>query len=269
MNESHRRPDRTIGFGVIAGLAPDLLAALAVEVERLGYGAFWINDSGRPEADGLAGLATVAAAAPSLVLGVGVIPLDRRAPGAIAEHVRALGLPLDRLRLGVGSGGSKQPLGLVRDGVGQLRVALPAARIFVSALGPRMSSLAGEVADGVLFNWAVPDRLAETRLRVGEGEAAGGRRPIEQWAYVRAAVGPNARDRLAQEAAQYARSPAYGRAFAAMGRPLADVGVTGDDLGDQLRPYRDLLDGVVVRALPPAWDLDGALAIARAGAPRP
>jgi hypothetical protein len=38
----------------------------AVRVAQLGYGSFWINDSGRPDADGLAGLAVVAAAAPGL-----------------------------------------------------------------------------------------------------------------------------------------------------------------------------------------------------------
>src|SRR5207302_1016581 len=154
-----------------------------------GFESFWINDSGRPEADGLAGLALVHASAPQLALGVGVLPLDRRNPAEIASEVMRLGLPLDQLRLGVGSGGSKRPLELVRGGVATLREKLPAARIFVGALGPRMSRLAGEVADGVLFNWAVPSRLEVLSAHVAEGEQATGRGPIERWGYVRATAG--------------------------------------------------------------------------------
>jgi alkanesulfonate monooxygenase SsuD/methylene tetrahydromethanopterin reductase-like flavin-dependent oxidoreductase (luciferase family) len=261
-------PDRTLGFGVVAGLAPDLLTALAREVSSLGYGAFWINDSGRADADGLAGLAVVAAAAPALDLGVGVMPLDQRSPAAIADEVRHLGLPLDRLRLGVGSGGEQhRPLGLVRDGVGALREGLPGARIVVSALGPRMSELAGEIADGVLFNWAVPERLAANGVQVDEGALETGRAHVERWTYVRTAVGADARSRIGAEAAKYARSPAYGRTFEAMGVPLDEIGLPGDAIVDQLPAYRHAVDGVVIRALPVAWTLEDVATIARAAAP--
>jgi alkanesulfonate monooxygenase SsuD/methylene tetrahydromethanopterin reductase-like flavin-dependent oxidoreductase (luciferase family) len=261
-------PDRGLGFGVVAGLDPALLAPLAVEVAAFGYGAFWINDSGRPDADGLAGLALVDRVAPTLDLGVGVLPLDRRAIPDIAREVRELGLPLDRLRLGVGSGGEMgRPLGLVRDGVAALREQLPGARIFVSALGPKMSRLAGEVADGVLFNWAVPERLALVSGLVEEGARVAGRPPVDRWTYVRAAVGADARDRIEAEGRRYARSGGYAAAFEAMGVPFAEVGVAGDDLRDQLSTYRAVVDGVVVRALPPSWTLEAALAIARAAAP--
>jgi alkanesulfonate monooxygenase SsuD/methylene tetrahydromethanopterin reductase-like flavin-dependent oxidoreductase (luciferase family) len=267
MTHQRNAPDPNLGFGVIAGLAPDLLSALAPELAALGYGSLWINDSGTPETDGLAGLALVAAAAPSLELAVGVLPLDRRSPTQIADHVAELGLPLNRLRLGVGSGASTKPLVLVRHGVQDLRLRLPDARIFISALGPWMSRLAGEIADGVLFNWTIPARLAELSEIVAEGERETRRRPIERWAYVRAAVGPDARDRLAEEARRYAQAPAYGRAFESAGAPFEEVGVTASDLPLQLAPYREVLDGVVVRALPREWRLDDVLEIARAAAP--
>lgn len=266
MTDGGPRRARGFGFGVIAGLPADLLAPLSREVARLGYDMFWINDSGQPEADGLAGLATVAGAAPGLRLGVGVLPLDRRTPAQIAGHVLDLGLPLDRLLLGVGSGGAPKPLGLVREGVRELRDLLPGARIVISALGPRMSRMAGEIADGVLFNWAVPERLLDLSDRVAEGTRDAGRHPIERWAYVRAAVGAGALERLAAEAGRYAGYPAYGRAFAAMGAEFRDVGVAGDDLPARLAPYRAILDGVVVRALPREWTLSEALEIAAAAA---
>lgn len=268
MAAAHATTNNALGFGVIAGLDPELLAALAPEVAGLGYGSFWINDGGRPEADGLAGLAVVAAAAPTLDLGVGVLPLDRRTPADIARGLAALEGRLDRLRMGVGSGGAKEPLGLVRQGVRDLRLATPQVRIFIAALGPRMSKLAGEIADGVLFNWAVPQRLAEVSRLVAEGEREAGRGPIERWGYVRASVGPDARTRLGEEAQRYTQSPAYGRAFDAMGAAFEDVGVAGPDLASQLVPYRELLDGVVIRALPAEWTLENALEIARAAAPR-
>src|SRR4051812_48507995 len=96
--------DRSLGFGVVAGLPGALLEDLARAAHELRYGAFWINDSGRPDADGLAGLAVVAAAAPALDLGVGVLPLDKRSAAEIVDEVGRLALPLDRLRLGIGSG---------------------------------------------------------------------------------------------------------------------------------------------------------------------
>src|SRR5438270_396291 len=78
MPETSAPPDPTLAFGVVAGLEPELLTTLAREVVELGYGGFWINDGGTSQADGLAGLAIVAEAAPTLQLGVGVLPLDRR-----------------------------------------------------------------------------------------------------------------------------------------------------------------------------------------------
>lgn len=258
---------RPLGFGVMAGYGRAILELLAAEVARLGYASFWANDSARPEADGLADLAVVHRVAPSLVLGVGVIPLDRRPPAVIAADLRRLGLPLDRLRLGVGSGAeTARPLGLVRAGIAELRRELPGVRVFVAALGPRMCALAGEAADGVLFNWALPDRLAWTRARVAEGAEQAGRAAssVETWTYVRAAVGPDARERIGREAARYAMSPAYGRQFDAMAVPLDDVGAGGGDLRAQLSPYREVVDGVVVRALPARAALDDLLAIARA-----
>jgi alkanesulfonate monooxygenase SsuD/methylene tetrahydromethanopterin reductase-like flavin-dependent oxidoreductase (luciferase family) len=264
--------DQRLGFGVVAGLPDPLLRDLAREVERLGYGAFWINDGGRAGADGLAGLAVVASAAPTLRVGVGVLPLDRRSPGDVASAVRSLRLPRERLWLGVGSGAdAARPVGVVREGVAALRVGLPDARIAISALGPQMSRLAGEVADAVLFNWATPRRLAEASALVAEGSRRAGRGPVERWAYVRTAVGPDARARIGEEAARYGESPAYRRAFDAQAVPLDDIGIAGavgSDLSALVDAYRAAVDGVVIRALPRAWTLEEALDIARAAAPR-
>jgi len=52
---------------------------------------------------------------------------------------------------------------------------LPAAPVYLAALGPQMLRLAGEVADGALLNWATPDRIAVSRARIDEGMARAGR----------------------------------------------------------------------------------------------
>ena len=54
---------------------------------------------------------------------------------------------------------------------------LPPAPVYLAALGPQMLRLAGETADGVLLNWATPERIAVSRARVDEGAARAGRGP--------------------------------------------------------------------------------------------
>ncbi len=269
---SRNRPGAP-GFGVVAGLGADILEPLAREVVRLGYGSFWANDGGRPGADGLADLAVVHSVAPDLPLGVGVLPLDVRTPDAIADEVHRLELPVDRLWLGVGSGGGTKPIGIVRAGIGELRRHLPEARILVGALGPQMLRLAGELADGVLLNWTVPSRIPWAREQLDEGVGTAGRDPraIEVWAYVRCAVGPDARARIGGEAARYSKTPQYGRAIEALGVPLESIGMaatdpTGDGLAPQIESYRAALDGLVIRALPAGPTLADLVAIARAAA---
>jgi alkanesulfonate monooxygenase SsuD/methylene tetrahydromethanopterin reductase-like flavin-dependent oxidoreductase (luciferase family) len=52
---------------------------------------------------------------------------------------------------------------------------LPPAPVYLAALGPQMLRLAGETADGVLLNWATPERIAVSRLAVDAGAARAGR----------------------------------------------------------------------------------------------
>jgi alkanesulfonate monooxygenase SsuD/methylene tetrahydromethanopterin reductase-like flavin-dependent oxidoreductase (luciferase family) len=53
---------------------------------------------------------------------------------------------------------------------------LPAAPVYLAALGPQMLRLAGETADGVLLNWATPERIATSRAQVDAGAARAGRK---------------------------------------------------------------------------------------------
>ena len=140
------------GFALFAATAPEVIRASAREAEAVGYSSFWMNHPGAT--DGLAALAHAAQETRRIDLGVGVIPLHTRGPESIVQGVRAAALPLDRLLLGVGSP-NPSALARVRAGVAELRAQLQ-TRVIVAALGPQMCRLAGEVADGVLFNWLTP-----------------------------------------------------------------------------------------------------------------
>jgi len=237
------------GFALHAAVPPDVLRATAQESERLGYASFWVNHPG--PIDGLAALGGAGAVTRRIDLGVGVIPLHTRGPASIVEGVRTHAVPLARLRLGVGSP-NPNALARVRDGVAALRRDLPGARVVVAALGPRMCRLAGEIADGVLFNWLTPEHARRSARLVREGAEAAKRPSPALYAYVRVAVGAAARERLAEEARRYAAIPAYARHFEGMGSKPLDTAVAADRpdaLAPALAPWEGVLDEVVLRAI--------------------
>jgi alkanesulfonate monooxygenase SsuD/methylene tetrahydromethanopterin reductase-like flavin-dependent oxidoreductase (luciferase family) len=254
------------GFALFAGTAPDVTRACAREAEGLGYDSFWVNHPG--PIDGLAALAVAAGATRRVELGVGVIPLHTREPASIVQGVRDHALPLDRLLLGVGSP-NPAALGRVRAGVAALRAGL-ATRVVVAALGPKMCALAGEVADGVLFNWLTPEHARQSAGWVRAGAAAAGRQPPRLFAYVRLALGPGAADRARQEGARYAGIPAYAAHFARMAvEPVATaiVADTPAAVGPALAAWAGTIDEVVLRALPAGDTADEHLALVRAARP--
>src|SRR4030095_10420744 len=201
------------GFALFAATPAEVIRASAREAEALGYDSFWVNHPG--PVDGLASLAHAAKETKRLGLGVGVIPLHTRGSESIVLGVKAQALPLDRLLLGVGSP-NPGSLARVRDGVASLRAGLQ-TRVIVAALGPKMCHLAGEVADGVLFNWLTPEHARRSAEQVRAGAAAATRQPPTIFSYVRLAMGAAARPTLQEEADRYGAIPAYAANFARMG----------------------------------------------------
>ena len=251
------------GFAVFAGIAPDIIRASAREAEGAGYGSFWVNHPG--STDGLAALAHAARETRSLDLGVGVIPLHTRGPASIVQGVREHGLPADRLLLGVGSP-NPGALARARAGITELRSQL-STRLVLAALGPQMCRLAGEIADGVLFNWLTPEHARQSAEWVRAGAAAAKRQPPKLFAYVRVALGPQAADRLAKEADRYAAIPAYADHFARMGVKPVDTAVavqTPQAIGPALARWQGIVDDVVVRAITAHDTIDDHVALVRA-----
>lgn len=254
------------GFALFAGAAPDLIRACAAEAETLGYTSFWVNHPGKT--DGLAALAQAAAQTRRIELGVGVIPLHTRPPESIVEGVRANALPPDRLLLGVGSP-NPGSLARVRSGIAALRAHLP-SRLVVAALGPQMCRLAGEVADGVLFNWLTPEYARRSAEWVQAGAATARRAPPKLFAYVRVAIGAAAGSRLAEEGGRYGAIPAYAAHFARMGVKPVDTAIAvqrPEAVAPALSAWRGVIDEVVVRAITATDTLEEDLALVRAARP--
>ena len=252
------------GIGVAGALDHAIVREIAPEIERLGYSTFWANDT--PGGDGLASLAEAASVAAPIRLGVGVIAVDRVPASAIIARIGELGLPRERLIVGIGSGGMRKgSLELIRANATALREA--GIRVVVGALGPKMVALSGEIADGALLNWLTPVAAARS---ADELRAAARGRGVEAIAYVRTALDNGALAKLESEALRYESFPQYGAHFERMGVRAIDTCVTGPTAAAVqagLAGFDDVVDEVVARAIVAEESAENYLQLIRAAAP--
>jgi alkanesulfonate monooxygenase SsuD/methylene tetrahydromethanopterin reductase-like flavin-dependent oxidoreductase (luciferase family) len=256
------------GFGVAAGLDPEVARPLAARCDELGYASMWSND--HPGAKGLETLAEFAAAAPGVDLGVAVIALDRTPPETIAADLERLDLDPARLWLGVGAGFSEKPLTRMRESLPELRQRLPGVRLVLAAMGPKMCALAGASYDGAFFNWMTPEFAAGAREHVESGARDAGRDTPPVFGYVRTAIGPDATERLAKEESFYRDlHDGYRNHFARLAEPEGTVGVAVADPTEaqQALAAYTALDTIVVRGLASA-NVEAMTALAAAAAPQ-
>ncbi len=255
------------GVGLAASTSRDAVLTTASAVEREGFASFWLNNP--PGANALALLGEVASIAPTLQLGVGVIPFSSRSPAQVAFAVAEAGVPRERLYLGVGSGSGTGGLQRVIDGVKALREEFD-GHIVVAALGPKMCRFAGEAADGVLFNWLTPEYAVKSSEWVLEGAQAAGRSAPRMMAYVRTALGEKAIERLGKEASTYASIPSYAAHFRRMGTTAFDTGIAAHspgDIGRALAAWDGVVDDVVARVITESERADQILQVVEAARP--
>jgi alkanesulfonate monooxygenase SsuD/methylene tetrahydromethanopterin reductase-like flavin-dependent oxidoreductase (luciferase family) len=252
------------GFGVAAGLPPEVASPLAARCAELGYGSMWSND--HPGALGLETLRAFGEGSDEVELGVAVMALDRHQPRQINVKIDELGLDRERLWIGVGAGFSERPLSVMRSAVAELRDAVPGVRLALAAMGPKMCALAGREYDAAFLNWCPPAVAAQKRALVHEGAAEVGRIPPPVFGYVRVACGPDAGERLAKEEAFYRDlHDGYRNHFATLDEPAGTVGVAATEpvaTRREIAAY-DALDTVVVRGLASA-NLDAMASLAEA-----
>jgi len=205
-----------IGLGIDGRLVLSAAeqAEIAAEAALLGYTSLWTpNRDGHPFA-----LCVAWHAASGLETGISVAPLER---WTVDQLVAGWRMALDRTRghfiLGVGAGRERDaPIGKMRDLAIALRGAIPAAPIYLGALGPQMLRLAGERYDGAALNWCSPEQTFWSRERVAAGALSAGRDPrtITIHQYIRVCVD---RDIAAARRALATMTLGY-----AMNRPGAD-----------------------------------------------
>lgn len=256
------------GFGVAAGLDPEVAAELAGRCEELGYTSMWSND--HPAASGIETLADFARGSAALQLGVGVLALDRHSPEEIDAKISDCGLDRSRLLIGVGAGFSKKPLTRMREAHHELRERIPGVKLILAAMGPKMCALGGARYDGVFFNWMTPGFAAGAREKVEEGAHDAGRETPRVYGYVRTSVGADAETRLAKEEGFYRDlHDGYRNHFERLGEPPGTVGVAEpdpDDVDGAIAAY-EALDTVIVRGLASAT-FEAMDRVATAAAPR-
>ena len=156
----------------------------------------------------------------------------------------------------------------MREAVGELREKLDGVRIVLAAMGPKMCALAGAEYDGAFFNWMTADFAADARERVLEGASDAGHDAPPIFGYVRTAVGPDAKERLAKEESFYRDlHDGYRNHFKRLGEPEGTVGIAAADKDEaqrQLAAY-EALDVPVVRGLASA-KVEPMVALAEAAA---
>jgi len=206
-------------FASLMGLGPQLAVSAAVRAEELGYRSFWTAETTGPEAFTV--LAAAGAAAPSLSLGTGVVPMQVRTPMIVAMAGATLQAlqPEREVLLGIGISSpvvasqwhgvayGEHPLERVREYVTLVKECLSGEsvtfqgdfydvrkfrlgvrlgerkpKVVVGALNPGMLKLAGEVADGVLLNYIPASHVPWSVEQVRKGGDA------TIYAYVHAGV---------------------------------------------------------------------------------
>ncbi|MDY0910968.1 LLM class flavin-dependent oxidoreductase [Microbacterium sp. CFBP9034] len=233
-----------LSIGVAAAVGPELAAHIAPRIEAAGFHALWVNDT--PGHDALEVIAAAARTTDRLVVATGVLPVDRRRPAEILDRVRDLGLPADRLVLGIGSGGrAPGALDRVRNAAAALGAGTT-ARVVVGALGPKMRRLGAEASAGLLLSWLTPDAAAD---QAAEAHAVAPEAHVAL--YVRAAFDPAATGLLEAETAAYAGYPAYAANFERLRIDAADTIIRPGDAAARIAAYRSAVDEVVLRAITP------------------
>ncbi len=243
------------------------LIALARLAEARGFEVLFVPESSGREV--FTQLAAYACHTTRIRLSPGIATIFTRTPSLLAQAVATLDqLSGGRAMLGLGSGHAptltaghgvrfERPLTRMREYVTLIKAilrgaeALPPTRlvpitrfrletparpdipVYVAALGPKMCELAGELADGVLLNWATPAYVAQALHNLRLGAERAGRDParVDVACYIRVAAGADTdtlRHAVARELARYIAMPFY-RAmfdeagFAAYTGPVAAV----------------------------------------------
>jgi probable F420-dependent oxidoreductase len=158
-------------FGVWRA-TPQVTPELAADLERLGYGALWLG--GSPAAD-LAIVDRLLAATGTLAVGTSIVNMWQSDPAVVADSYARIeaGYP-GRFVLGVGAGHREatpqyaSPYETLATYVDRLLAAgVPAERLVLAALGPRVLTLAADRTAGAIPYLVPPEHTRRAREILG------------------------------------------------------------------------------------------------------
>ena len=200
-----------VGVQLLADAPVPHIVELAREAERLGFSKCWIFDEGLSTRDAFVTLGAIAQNSSTLQIGTGITNPYSRHPAQTANAIATVDeISGGRAFLGIGAGGSLvlDPMGLKRNKplvalreifdtfrplfrgdkvtyqgeVIQLKEAhLDFARsnlpIWIASRGPKILSLAGQAADGVILEYSHPNIMQNNINMVAGGAAKSGNAP--------------------------------------------------------------------------------------------
>lgn len=223
-----------LGAVFLPQLPPERLRGVVRAADESGLEELWLWEDCFLES----GIATAAAAlawSERLRVGVGLLPVPLRNVAIAAMEIATLNrLFPGRVHIAVGHGvqdwmgqvGARveSPVTLLREYIGGLQALLSGERVTVEgryvkldgvaldwpppamppilagAIGPKSMRLVGEAADGAVITAGnSPSALVEAKKLLDAGSAAAGREAIPVVAYLHAATGPDAAERMERE----------------------------------------------------------------------
>jgi alkanesulfonate monooxygenase SsuD/methylene tetrahydromethanopterin reductase-like flavin-dependent oxidoreductase (luciferase family) len=256
-----------LGFGVVGSLDIATVSEIAKRAEEIGLHSLWFNET--PDGDAIERMKVATSVTNRLLVGSGVINVDRTSANAIVAAVRSRELDEARILIGIGASAKPSPLQTVRTAIEELRQEL-SCPIIVGSLGPRMRQLGAEFGNGLLFNWLTPEHAAETTQVMREQAKAAGNSPVLSATYIRTALGEAALESLRTEASKYSSIPSYAANFERLGitaMESAVYGTSAEDVAKGVAAFDGTVDHAIVRAITATDDTGDYLQLLDAIAP--
>jgi alkanesulfonate monooxygenase SsuD/methylene tetrahydromethanopterin reductase-like flavin-dependent oxidoreductase (luciferase family) len=270
-----------------SGLPPARIGALAEAAERAGFDAVFVAEG---HGDALALCHPVAAATRRVRVGTAVANAALRPPVLTAKTAAQLDQATGgRFVLGLGVGNQVMntrfglpphpPLEMIEEYVDVVRSVLnraagydgklfrtgmvpldsppvrPGLPVYLAALGPRMTELAGRIADGVILNLMTPAQAGQAAATVRAAAAAAGRDPasVEVVCVVHCCLSEDPAAAAAAARAvvpRYVLHPAVPPLFGELGggvdlRGVRELTLAGDRAGAAARVPQQVADGFV------------------------
>jgi 5,10-methylenetetrahydromethanopterin reductase len=186
-----------LAFSVMPDSPLDKIVEWTREAEDMGYDAVYMTEANN---DSLACSMVLAAQTRRIGLGTAITNIYLRHPALLANEAATVhqfsgGRFILGLGTGHGEGNSRlgiemgRPMDKMRETVGTLRRMLDSGGtgprisgklpIYLAGVSRPMVRLAGEIADGVIFNFFPPARVREAIVEIAEGARAAGRNPSQ------------------------------------------------------------------------------------------